>query len=143
MMLHAEKHVSFRMKYDLALPLTLRSVFYAKKMQSEYISSGGIGRSCIVSLAKPKCSSAVRDLLVIFHHQNYSMLSGSPPFTIVPNLYTLVYHHKHVYCRLNVLLYFLGSTHTHVKADGQSNVPCAGHLKSPLRTYYIYDTVIR
>ena len=58
-MLYAEKHVSFRMRYDLLLLVlhlrqsTLRSVFCVKKKKrSEYLSSGEIGRGCIVSLAK-------------------------------------------------------------------------------------------
>ena len=58
-MLHAEKHVSFQDEVRLTAPCATpreinleECILCQKKKRSEYLSSGEIGRGCIVSLAK-------------------------------------------------------------------------------------------
>ena len=57
--LHAEKHVSFHDEVRLTAPCATpkainleECILWQKKKRSEYLSSGEIGRGCIVSLAK-------------------------------------------------------------------------------------------
>ena len=59
MILHAEKHVSFQDEVRLTAPCATpkainleECILCQKKKRSEYLSSGEIGRGCIVSLAK-------------------------------------------------------------------------------------------